>query len=449
MKDKLLELLVEIKQVCELQDIPFFLSGELAFHAFKERELRKKFSNATILIYAADVERFSKAIMQNKKGRALEHLGNNPNFPGFYLRYTDTGTTLIRYNDTRFNFVNNCIGVDIGIICYKRGNGIKGKLLRYLKSTWLRIFRTEQPGRANISVPRRVINSCGKVFFKVFKSSAFMKSLFWSWIKEGSIPAAQCTVALNNNKQLTFDSMIFKNVTYLNVEGEAYPLPFETRSLVRPIFNAEEKKFRSYEGMIFNTEVPWEQYQRSLQEKKISLKKVQKKRIRYLKWRKKHYLPYLQKRTYYYSIIFCSEDRVRFWREYKGEKKKLVQQLYAQECYEELHEEMGEYLKKLKSYRTKNIGLCFDREILEIAIKLLIRDASEEAMTTTGFGERCEKVLKIVNDVPYQHFDDIENSFMGVRSDKAILKEQKSSLYNEIMRFYEEFPFVEEEGGQP
>lgn len=440
MKATILTLLDEIKEVCEKEKIPFFLSGELVYRANKGGELKEKFSDAAILIFAEDAETFSKKLLSGRKQRAMESLKNNPSFPGFYMRYCDTGTTFISIREERLPYQNNCIGVNVELICGFGGSGFKKKLLTRLKRTWTNRFCPgyikENMAEADTE-KKQFSDFLAKILLKVFGTKSMMNRLFDAWIRQGSKPSERCTIVMTNSLHYTFKRDMFQSQTPVQVEGREYPAPARVGGYLKNIY-APPSERKSQKDILYDTQVPWQQYRKALEQEGIDLKKTQKRRRKYLEWRHTFYTPLLEKRIYYYSLIFCSEDRVKLWREYGSGKKDEILELYSSGRYQEAGKLLEDYAELLRYYGEKEIGFCFDPEILEITVKLLILEIAATVKTKKGYDKKCSRLLKIVKCVPYQHFDKIENAFFGERTDGKLLKQEKSQVYDRLTEFCKE-----------
>lgn len=435
MKDRILTLLDEIKEVCEKEKIPFYLAGELAFRASRGEELKDNFSDAAIMIFAGDAKRLTKKLLKRNKARVVESLRNNPSFPGFYLRYSDTETTLVNTRE-RINYNTNSIGVNIELICSVPGEGFKHNLLTRMKGVWLEKFRPSyiEAGEDTRSAMEKFQDICLKVFFQCFGTERTMKKVFDRWIRQGKRESSKYTIAMPNSVQVNFSKNLFEPAIPLRLEGKEYPAPAKIKSYLRVIYAGDIPR-QPRKDMLYDVNVPWRQYRQAMQKEGLELEQVQKNRRKYLDWRYKNYVPLWEKRIYYYSLIFCSEERVRFWREYKTGKKEHVVNLYEAGKYAQAGEELNEYFGLMRYYAEKGVGFCFDKEILEISIKLLMLDIAGTVRKKSTYKKKCGRLLDIVESVPYQHFDEIEKAFMGDRADPEELKQEKELTYKRLVQF--------------
>ncbi|MDR3225335.1 MAG: hypothetical protein LBT52_03440 [Clostridiales Family XIII bacterium] len=94
--ERILQLLREVADICERADIPYVLAEQTAYDAYRLGELRAYSTFGHMMISASDCARFLKAMSAHMpKERMIDHLGVNPKFNGFYLRYTDERSTYV------------------------------------------------------------------------------------------------------------------------------------------------------------------------------------------------------------------------------------------------------------------------------------------------------------------------------------------------------------------
>lgn len=436
MRNKILELLDEISFACRKEDIPFFLSEEFAFRLYKGQPIGDKFCDAAVMIFAADAKRLEHALLETNKTRVIESLDNNKNFPGFYLRYMDPQTTMLYYGDERITYKTNAIGIDIELICGVCGNGWKNKLLNRLKSAYCQRFRAAyiQPGDTGWNTKPGI----ARVLLPFFHTSKGMRKLFRAWIRQGTKVKKDLTAVLNNGRQIQFKASLVRHSEEKEIEGKTYPVVKELQKFIKKLY-PRTPKIRLFSEYIFDTMVPWEQYREALEGESLNVRNSRRERRRYLQWRAKNYLPMLNKRTYYYNIAFCSGERVRLWKKYGKDKLSRIQRLYSEENYSKLKDEMADYLDALRYYAKQKIGLCFNPELLEIGIKLLVMEETENAVSQKTYERKSAKWLKLVSGIPYQHFDEIENSFWGKGTEPDVLKERKQKCHERLLQFCGEY----------
>ena len=431
MRERTLQLLKEINEVCSEEKIPYFLSGEFALRLYREESIDDTLCDGTIMIFAKDADRLCRELRAKKKQRIVESLETNKSFPGFYLRYMNPDTTMIYCRDDRVSYKTNSIGIDIELICGIH-QGWKGKVFHLLKTTWCGRF--QWPRRKPAGKKKRLLQGVAGVLLKIAGSSMGMKKLFSKWIELGTVESKKVAIALNSGKTVRFPIELFSSVTMEVIDGTQFPVVKELGQFTRELYSKGSKP-KAYKDFICDPCVPWSQYRKRLDAQKINLKRVKKRQRAYQQWKETAYLPLFRKRSYYYNLIFCSGDRVAFWRKYGKDKLITAYRLYSEGKYSKLRDEICDYLEKLRYYAKKGIGFCFDPELLKIGMKLLIMEDTKQTQTEKGYRQACEKWMKLVRQIPYQHFDKIDCAFMGKKTEKILLEKQKKKLCDELNDF--------------
>ena len=434
MKNRLLSLLNEIKEVCNEHDIPFFLSGELALRAYRHEESREFLNEITIMVFADNVEQLIELLQRKRADRVVESLKNNAGFPGFYLRYMDSSTTLCNCEDPTYNYETNAIGVDIEIICGKNTNGFRNKTLNVLRKKWhtehkaLYITKTMRGRKYFFS---ELAHKVDRILFRAVFNRKNMQKLFDAWTSQSTKNSCEYLVALNNGKLVTMDPKWFDSVKTVDIDGEYYPVVNDLYAFTKVIY-PKGPKYKPSVNEFYDLDVPWEQYRKVLTSHHIDLNAIQKKQKKNQLWKKRAYTPFLKKRTHYYYFLFCSGDRVKFYKEYQGEKTSKILELYNLGKYHDIVEEMEDYFDAIQLYNRWDIGFCFEQSLFEVAMKTMIQQAVEEYVDGDIFKRQCKKILKIIKNVPAEHLDPSPNIYSGERRDKSTLEQEKEKVYNTI-----------------
>lgn len=117
---KIWPLLRELIQICEEEGIPWFMSGRTAIRCVLSGEpFYKSFLDVEITVPAWYARRLIAGIEgRNRPGRILEGLYNSAWFPGLYLKYVNTDTTLFPVNEG-FSSLEKGMFVKV---CFLRGD---------------------------------------------------------------------------------------------------------------------------------------------------------------------------------------------------------------------------------------------------------------------------------------------------------------------------------------
>lgn len=434
-----IDLLKEIKAVCEQENIRYFLSGELVRFEKEQTEFKDAFNNGAIAVFAKDIDKLA-ALLGEKENRKIESLATNSKFPGFYVRYMDTSTTLINFAETVFTYDTNSLGVNIEIICGRKKNGFKGKVLSKLKRLWVQehapYFMTKRRGEKTLK--QKLVT----VFFRAVKHTSLMKKMYSVWIREGKTETKLCDIANNRGEIIKYRTDIFDSTVRTKwVEGEFDVVRkkskyldnyFESNKIIKPVMHD-----------IVAFDVPWEQVGTSIRKHNISLEEYQSNQREYLKWKRTVYNPMGRKRDRFYSYMFCAEDRMYFYKEFNGEKKEQILALHQAGELEQLREILAEYIRKINYYAKHFVGFCSDAEIFRVAMSVMLYDEYLANKNLPEFKKRCKRLFNIINNTNYRHFDSVENVFWGEREDAAVLKARKvdirRSVVQEAKGYYRKF----------
>ena len=438
-KAKTIELLKEIRAVCEQENIRYYLSGDLALIELQHDEIRDEFNNGTVAVFAEDIEKLT-AILETKENRKVESLANNSAFPGFYVRYMDISTTLINFTETAFTYDTNSMGVNIEIICGRGSNGFKGKVLSKLKRLWVAenapYFMTKR--RPSKNLKQKMIT----VFWSALKHTSMMGKLFSAWVREGKTETKICEIANNRGEIIKYRTDIFDDTVKTQwLDGEFDVVKklkkftenyFESNRMIKPIMHD-----------IVDFDVPWELMSKAIQRNSIALSEYQKDQREYLKWKRTVYNPMGRKRDRFYSYMFCAEDRMYFYKELNGEKKEQILALHEAGELDQLREILAEYIEKINYYATHFVGFCSDAEIFRAAMSVMLYDEYRENRPLPEFKKRCKRLFNIINNTNYRHFDSVENVFWGQREKEDVLKARKAEIRRSVVQeakgYYEKY----------
>lgn len=107
----------------------------------------------------------------------------------------------------------------------------------------------------------------------------------------------------------------------------------------------------------------------------INYKAIQKKKIKLDLIQAKVSL-YNHKINGYYAIVDRTQRRFAMYEKYMPMKSTLVQ-LHQEERWEELNELLKPYRSALWACYKKKLGLCFDKDIFEMTMDILLREGSK------------------------------------------------------------------------
>lgn len=438
-KVKTIDLLKEIKGVCEQENIRYYISGELALSEKEHSEIRDEFNNGAVAVFAADIDKLI-ALLDKRENRKVESPANNSKFPGFYVRYVDTSTTLINFTEPAFTYDTNSLGVNIEIICGRRKNGLQGKVLGKLKKLWVKENTPFYIGRnaGKKSFKDKLVT----VFFSVLKHTSIMGKLFKAWIREGKAKTTVCELATNRGEIIRYKKDIFDKTAKMELSGTEFNVAGNLKKYTENYYGSNVR-VKPVMHDIAELKMPWEQMKNVIVKQGIDLAEYQKDQQEFMEWRKHEYLPVKRKKEKFNSYMFCAEDRMYFYKEFKGEKKEQIIALHKAGELEQLRVILAEYIEKINYYATHHVGFCSEAEIFRAAMSVMLYDEYLANNKLPDFKRRCKRLFNIINNINYRHFDSIENVFWGEREKEQVLKDRKKairqSVVQEAKRYYEKY----------
>ena len=431
-KEHYLLLFEEIKKVCTEANIPFFVSGELA-NTLSGDFFAEFYHDASIMVFAKDIRKLMHEL-GNKNNRELESLATNKRFPGFYIRYMDTTTLCLDYMEPNNCYDMNCIGINIEIICNTGIGNFKEELLNKIKKAWVRKTRNEYLiGKTDLNFKNRFKQKLIGVFFFIFGTPGNMRRLFFSWLDCGSPNSKSVDVALNNGTFVRFDRNIFNSVTLVEVDKCVLPFVSKRKEFVNDLNYRKNPTCR----IITSNTVCWDKYNALLKCNDVNLKRIRTRYKKNVTWRKTKFAKFRGQRSYYYNLLFCTQDRFIFQNKFNDETKRDILAYYANKEFVNLKNILCDYLGKIKEYQKYNIGLCFDKDIFIIAIHLLIIEAKENSNRKEEYIKKCKKISRIIDCVPVYHFDDLDKSKVGIRQDIDVLNKIKQDVSVFVEKLYD------------
>ena len=141
----ILSLLQEIDEICQQNQIEYYLSPRLTLCAVEGKPFPQNPMFGIVLMKVADMERFRKAVDEDpRERRALESLKSHKWFSGLYLRYTNTDTLCLNMDNTR-DYAFPGIGISIFPLRSESESASAGRRFSRDENAWM-----EQIGRAHV-----------------------------------------------------------------------------------------------------------------------------------------------------------------------------------------------------------------------------------------------------------------------------------------------------------
>lgn len=370
-QQKLLTLLTDLDAVCRRENIRYYLCKETALGAYRDGAFLPSCCEANVAMTTEDALRFIKAVRkENRADRTVDSMYSNKNYPNFTVRYGDTATLMMKlpYNEASMVPV---IAVTIHMIRYKSKHS--SRIYHYTNALWKACVK---PTVTVAGIRRAAVMACHAAK-NVLGGRLFSRNLFKLWVSihskknkkdisicagsykfPGTLIAKQTDVMLEGQSFPTFAEL----ETYLGIAyGENY-------AVCKPSYLAPSS------SLLASANVSYQEYIRRSKEH-INYKDIQKKKLKLDLIQAKVSL-YNHKINGYYAIVDRTQRRFAMYEMYMPMKSQLVQ-LHKEERWEELNELLMPYRSALWACYKKKLGLCFDKDIFEMTMDILLREGSK------------------------------------------------------------------------
>lgn len=111
---KLLKLIKDLSEICDNNNIPYFVGGYMAAEAVVLKTFAPDCMSGYIVLHPNDRERFIEAVNNSgKKDRLLESFESNKNYVDFSMQYCDTSSVMFDLKEESFR---NCHAINVQIL---------------------------------------------------------------------------------------------------------------------------------------------------------------------------------------------------------------------------------------------------------------------------------------------------------------------------------------------
>lgn len=387
-------LLAELDEICDRENIPYFLGGSLAAAALGKLE-NTEIPSYYIIMHPADRQNLIDAVNKHlKKGRALESLENSRNYPDFSIRYCDTTTIDFDLRSKGFYYYNG-----INITIYFVRPIAKTNLTRTLKRMlYTTVEALAYPSPFNYLPKRKIIAGClGRVvaFFLTKKNikKIALKILFLQNLDKYKIKGRIKDFWTQSMKLPTLN---FSKCKYCSWDNNKYPIPINYDKYIDVQLSQAKKSIikKTMIGLPHVVEInaPCEKIIRRLTGLKIKCKyfRANRKLGKYNR-RFRIETSYV---NYAWKIMLRSADRFKMYKKYAPLKEKILS-YYDKKEFSKLEGLLSDYLEAIEENDKRGLALSFDIEIFAVACDVL------EMQGKRGL------VIRLKKRVPKEHLKQI------------------------------------------
>lgn len=365
-QEKLFELLIEVKELCEKENIEYYLCEYLLLDALQNKKITGTYHDFSIMINSCDVKKFIKAV-NKKENREMEGLFNNPKFPGTYMRYVAKDT--LYFPIYRYKIYNKIgFGINIKILKNVPKNRIKSKVYTAME--------------AGIEINNNVIKMTKRrlvclLFIKMLgimgnknRAKFIFNSLNSTTL--GNARKKYVYYKPTLGKRVKYKRSIFDETTTVKLNGVSFTIPKDNRFIDINIGDVNKPIRMSTFGntYIIDPNIPYKLFLEECKSKNFS-NKFYSRRKKLLKYdlKIKPYKKYVSK---CWDLLYRTRDRFEMYDKYMPQKDNIIK-LYNDNNFEELQVVLNDYLEVLDLYYKKGLGIVFDPVIFQITIDLLVK----------------------------------------------------------------------------
>lgn len=371
-QQKLLTLLTDLDGICQREGITYYLCKETALGAYRNEAFFPSCCEANVAMTTEDALRFIKAVRkENRDDRLVDSMRSNKNYPDFTVRYGDAGTLMMElpYNEAS---TVPAIAVTIHMIRYKPRRF--SKLYRHTRTLWKACVK---PTVTVAGFTRRAAVVACHAGKNVLGGRLFSRSLFKLWVNlHRRKTSDKISICAGTYK---FPAELMEGVTTVTLEGISFPTFANAPTYFEKAFGAKWETCKPVylapsSSLLASSNVSYQEYIRR-SKKHIDFKAIQKKKLKLDLIQAKVSL-YNHKINGYYAIVDRTQRRFAMYEKYMPMKSQLVE-LHKAERWEELNELLKPYRSALWACYKKKLGLCFDKDIFEMTMDILLREGSK------------------------------------------------------------------------
>lgn len=367
--DRMFDILLQVKKVCEQSGITMFLFGGTALEAYRSQTLAPV---VTVCIDISDRDRFLKAIEEDDSSNlGVEYILNNPRLslrgPGAMVY--DPETTDFNMFDF-FNYRNNCLAVRVYFICHVPDNSvsrrvINGLLLGFNKKNE-RFFDTRDTNVSKLTIPLEMMEKVkGPEYVAEYVHEKTGKKMSGKtkWVRIG---------------RSYLDADLFNKTTAVKIRDQEFLIPKETDKYFIQLYGRgweyiEADEYKEGRYRFRSAAISWEDFRKAVPfDEKDYLSAVHEHNSAAEIFRE-----YNREQHRYFGLLKRTDDRIQLALQLEPRKQELIEMKEAGE-YKALKEALRPYLAAIFDNAREDLGLCFDKEIFELAYWVIEKDYGTE-----------------------------------------------------------------------
>lgn len=354
-QDKICQLLKEIKEICETEGIRYYLGGWTALTAYCQGSCNEDMLLGHVMIHAEDAGRMINAIERRKPAnRTLDHLKKNPEFPGFFLRYTAEDTTAFEKYHYK-GFLHHGISVHICFLASVLEDSEQNSRYELLEEGLLSRFGSDR-FKSNRDIK-------AKEYALQCLSEQSSEQIFEDWIQAHSVPSEQvfCRTKLKPRFSFEGERKIFDKTKEYTLNNIRFSMPEDMEAFLKHLYQRHYTvvfgEGIQYPEMMISPDVPYEEYFHILGEDGPSLIRENEKVRETQRDGIALYGPPKRYMDKVWAQVNAEQKRLSLQKVYDASCLKRIREVYDSGDYEETYRilepwyEMNRYCKENKINR--------------------------------------------------------------------------------------------------
>lgn len=369
---KLLELLTELDDICKRENIKYYLCDETVHAAVIGQGLYKNCCQVNVAMTSDNVLKFIEAVKKEKReDRIVDCMMTNKSYLDFSASYCDTNTTMLDLS-CKEEGKKPYMGVTIHIIRFKPKSF--SKYYGLTRNIWE--FCHKNANEYPTFFKKAVVSGC-KTVKVVCGEKNLGRMFFKSWCSLFSASNKTKKIAIGT-KAYNLDASLLKKEGTAVLEGKEFPVFENVEAYLNQKYKCDDfremkpKYLVPSEMMMISSAISYDDYMEKAKEMGVDFEAIEQNKKICSKL-EKTVSEYNRRIGKYYAIVERTEKRFAMYEKYIPMKDTLVQ-LQREERYEELKEILEPYFEALEACAKKGLGLCFDKEIFEMAMYILEKE---------------------------------------------------------------------------
>ena len=390
-QEKLIELLLEIDGICKEKQLKYYLCEESALSGYSKGGFLPSCCQLSIAMTTDDVMKFIKAVKaEGRRDREIDSIVGNRYYPDFTIRYGAANSLALKLPYNSRGMTPN-IAVTIHMIRHKHKN--RFRRFKLVRSFWKACYKPLK--KVNHPVKKAAVAAC-HLIRKIVGEKRLNGMIFNSWCRSCRPYDGAKKISIAAGKFI-FPAGLIKGDARMEFEGYEFPVFDHVETYLKKRYGASYQKYtpkyvKKTSSLLTSVNVPYKKYMERLEDV-VDYNQIPALTKKYDKIQAK-VKAYNDKINGYYAIVDRTEKRFAMYEKYMPMKDQLVE-LYQAEKYEELNELLKPYRSALWWCYKKKLGLCFDKDIFDMTMKILEMEGS------TSYAAKCRKL------VPEQHWEPI------------------------------------------